>query len=101
MRTNRPSRLRALVLTLLLGCSLPLAEAQAVDFSPVVRPIEIGFDAAIIRPLRFTALVVGGVLLAPSLLLSLPNGSSTRNEAIELYWTIPYESVFERELGDF
>ncbi|MDP6977614.1 MAG: hypothetical protein QF570_03300 [Myxococcota bacterium] len=65
-----------------------------------MRPIEVGFDAVIIRPLRLLNLMIGGVVLGPSLLLSLPNGSSTRGEAIETYWTIPYEQLVERELGD-
>ncbi len=99
MRKNLTSPWRALVFSLLC-CSLPLSEAQALDTTPVVRPIEIGFDALIIRPLRLMNLLIGGAALGPSLLLSLPNGSSTRNEAIATYWTIPYEQLVERELGD-
>ena len=99
MRKKRPSRWQAFAL-LLVCASLPLAEAKAAETGSVMRPIEIGFDALIIRPLRLINLMVGGVILGPSLLMSLPNGSSTRNEAIELYRTIPYESLVKRELGE-
>lgn len=79
---------------------MPMSSAHAIDWSPIVRPLEIGVDAVIIRPLGVMNLAIGGLLLGPSLLMSLPNGEATRHEAIETYWTIPYEQVFERELGD-
>ncbi len=99
MRKNRPSRWQALLLTLVF-CALPIAEAKAVESSDVLRPLEVGFDLVILRPVRAFNLLVGGLILGPSLLMSLPNGTSTRDEAIELYWTIPLESLTERELGD-
>ncbi|MCP5044054.1 MAG: hypothetical protein GY944_23745 [bacterium] len=82
-------------------CALPLFEAQAAEGRNVWRPVEVGFDAVIVRPLRLTTLMLGGVLLGPALLMSLPNGETTRDEAIEIFWTIPYEALLEQELGDF
>lgn len=100
MRKRRTPRTTILAFILIVSM-LPSLTAQAQNLTNVLKPVEIGFDAVIIRPLQLTTLVVGSVLLCPALLLSVPNGETARSEAIELFWTIPYENLVERELGDF
>jgi hypothetical protein len=102
---NRISRtLPALLLTLAL-CWVPVLNAQAFDtpefLQPAVEPFQIGFDVLMIRPLSFVALVVGGVMFVPAIIMSAPNLTTTYDEAVEVFIMIPYEGVFERPLGDF
>lgn len=101
-------------------CAVPASQAQAFEFSDITDPVanffepvtsydysnavntfEVGFDAAIVRPLAVTTLIVGAIFLGPAVLLTVGDGKESRDEAIELYLTIPYEDAFERELGDF
>lgn len=86
-------------LTLAL-CAVPLSQAHALDTTEAVEAIEVGFDAVIIRPLRLFSLMLGGLFLVPSLGMSSLNGKTSREEAIETFWTIPYENLVERKLGD-
>lgn len=104
MRNRITKNLRALLLTLAL-CCLPQLEAQAFEtpdfLNSMVKPIEIGFDVVIIRPLGFATVIVGAALFVPAVALSLPNLSTTFDEALEIFITIPYENLFERPLGEF
>lgn len=99
MRKRPTRRLRITLLALVL-CVLPLFEAHAAETRDFWRPVEIGFDLVVLRPLGLTTIAIGGAFLGPALLISLPNGKTTRDEAIELFFTIPFEDVFQRELGD-
>ena len=82
----------------------PTAQANAFefpDFSELSEGFAIGFDAVIVRPLYITSLVVGSIMLLPAIGMAALDGEESRDEAIELFVTIPYEDAIERELGDF
>jgi hypothetical protein len=104
MRHRIPKTLSALLLGIAL-CCVPVLQAQAFDtpkfLEPAVKPMEIGFDAVIVRPLTFTTVIIGAAMFVPAVIISAPNLSVTYDEVVEVFITIPYESVFERELGDF
>lgn len=104
MRNRIPKTLRVLLLAVAL-CCVPVLQAQAFDtpefLQPAVKPFEIGFDAVIVRPLTFTTIIIGAALFVPVFIMSVPNLSTTYDEVVEVFITIPYESVFARELGDF
>lgn len=63
--------------------------------------IEVGIDIVLVRPLSAVSLFAGVALYAPAVGLSFMDGQSALDEAKEIFVTIPYEYVFERELGDF
>ena len=67
----------------------------------VVKPLEIGMDVLVVRPLAISTLVVGAAMLVPALLISAPDLTTTMDEALENFILIPYEDAFERELGEF
>lgn len=100
MRTRSAKNLGVLFLALAL-CCLPRLDARAIESSDIVKPLEIGVDAVIFRPLGLVTLAVGAVLFVPAIALSTPNLRATYEEAMEIFLRIPYENVFERPLGDF
>lgn len=113
MRNRITTRVGIFALALAL-CTAPASQAQAfefpdltggifddVDWDAVLHPIEVGFDAVIVRPLTMTTIVIGGVLLVPAVALSAAEGRDSWDSAIELFVTIPYEDAIQRELGDF
>ena len=59
------------------------------------------FDAAVLRPLGFTVLLVGSVFFVPVALLTAPNGRESIESAMEILVTGPADAVFKRPLGDF
>ena len=63
--------------------------------------MEVGFDAAILRPLGMIALVVGGTFVLPVAALTWPSGSGTMESAIERFVTTPADDLFNRPLGEF
>jgi len=77
------------------------AASKKADFSALSEGFVIGFDAVIVRPLYVASLVVGSIMLLPAIGMAALDGEDSRNEAIELFVTIPYEDAIERELGDF
>jgi hypothetical protein len=40
-------------------------------------------------------------MLLPAIGMAALDGEESRDEAIELFVTVPYEDAIERELGDF
>ncbi len=82
-------------------CCVPRVEAQALGVSDFVKPIEIGVDAVVIRPLGVVTLVTGALFFGPALAFSAVDVSANYDEALELFITIPYENVFKRQLGEF
>ena len=56
------------------------------------------YGAAILRPLQFVQLIVGGVFWLPSYPLAVPFG--WQDEVTELCVKQPYEGVFRRPLGE-
>ena len=84
-----------------VGSSEKKAAYKKMDFSALSEGFAIGFDAVIVRPLYITSLVVGSIMLLPAIGMAALDGEDSRNEAIELFVTIPYEDAIERELGDF
>lgn len=77
------------------------AASEKIDFSALSQGFAVGFDAVIVRPLYVASLVVGSIMLLPAIGMAALDGEDSRNEAIELFVTIPYEDAIERELGDF
>jgi hypothetical protein len=62
---------------------------------------EVGFDAAVLRPLGLIALVVGGAFVLPVALFTWPSGPGTFEAAVERFVTTPAEELFRRPLGEF
>ena len=60
-----------------------------------------GFDALIVRPVGFSAVLVGAAYFIPAAILSAPNGMDGIKEARAIFITVPFESVFKRSLGSF
>ncbi len=89
-----------------LGMAL-MAPAAAVHAdettsqSGAARVASIGFDAVILRPVGFVALVVGAGLFVPAALITAPNGWHSITEAREILVDNPAEHLFQRPLGDF
>ena len=77
------------------------AASEKTDFSALYHGVAVGFDAVIVRPLYVASLVVGSIMLLPAIGMAVLDGEDSRNEAIELFVTIPYEDAIERELGNF
>ena len=89
-------------MALILVCG-PTFQANAFEFpemSGLSEGFAVGFDVVIVRPLYITYLVVGSVMLLPAMGMAVLDGEDSRDEAIELFVTIPYEDAIERELGD-
>jgi hypothetical protein len=63
--------------------------------------LAIGFDALIVRPLAVCATITGAILFVPVFIISAAGGAEARDEALELFVTLPAKSVYERPLGDF
>lgn len=61
----------------------------------------VGFDAVVLRPLGFVAMVVGAILFVPTALITATNGRDGINDARAVFITPLVEEVFERPLGDF
>ena len=59
------------------------------------------FDAAILRPMGFAALVVGAGLFIPAAILVAPSGKDNLRTALDYFVLEPYEGTFERPLGKF
>ena len=59
------------------------------------------FDAVVLRPFGFAALIVSSAAFVPIALITWPNGTDSVIEARELLIDRPAKSVFERKLGDF
>jgi hypothetical protein len=57
------------------------------------------FDAAVLRPLGFAALVVGAGLFVPAAILVAPSGKDNLETALEHFVLKPYQATFERPLG--
>ncbi len=93
-------KLRALLLIAVL-CGLPRLDAQAIEMSEIVKPIEIGVDVMLIRPLGMLSLATGALFFGPALAFSAVDVSANYDEALEIFITLPYENVFKRPLGDF
>jgi hypothetical protein len=102
---NRRS-LSSICAILIAALSLPaLASAQTQPGSDTVPPppdyAAQAFDAVILRPLGFTAVIVGAAFFVPAAILTSPGGKDTIEEAMELLVIVPGEWVFTRPLGDF
>ena len=98
--SERPrSILRAAAVTLIAALLLPAGTAQAE--SPWASHGAKVFDVMLLRPIGFSALIVGSVLFVPVALLTFPNGRESVETAVEILVTEPAHSVFQRPLGEF
>jgi hypothetical protein len=104
LRHRKRRSLSNICATLIAALSLPtLAQAQGSS-DTVPPPPDYGaqvFDAVILRPLGFTAVVIGAAFFVPAAILTSPGGKDTIEEAMELLVIMPGEWVFTRPLGDF
>lgn len=57
------------------------------------------FDAAVLRPMGFAALVVGAGLFVPAAILVAPSGKENLETALDHFVLQPYKGTFERPLG--
>jgi len=64
------------------------------------RGTKIGVDVLIVRPLRLGACIAGAGFVYPVSVLAAPNSMSAREQVVDVLWTIPYENLTERELGE-
>jgi hypothetical protein len=96
-----PSRLAA---TLIAALLLPMrASAQpAGDVSPPPPDYAAAaFDAAIVRPIGLSVVVLGAVWFVPAAILASPGGRPAIREAWERFVLVPGRYVFVRPLGAF
>jgi hypothetical protein len=59
------------------------------------------FDVVVLRPLSFTQLIVGGVLMIPMGLVSVIGGVDNFKGTADIFVGQPYRDTFELELGSF
>lgn len=59
------------------------------------------FDAMLLRPIGFFALMIGAVLFVPAAALTAASGEESISEAKDVFITPYAQNVFERKLGDF
>lgn len=103
---RHPTRLslRPIAAALIAALLLPtLAQAQTGTDTvppPPNYPAQ-AFDAVILRPLGFTAVIVGAAFFIPAAILTSAGGKDTIEEALELLVLVPGKWVFTRPLGDF
>ena len=98
---NLAKNLSVLALTVAL-CSLPRQEARADDTADAVQSaIEVGVDIVLVRTLSLVQLIAGAALYVPAVALSFIDGQSSLDEAREIFVSIPFEYLVERDLGDF
>lgn len=76
-----------------LGPTSARADTQAI--------VDKTYDALILRPMSGFALLVGGVLFIPAVMLGSMNGSDGMSETWETFVERPYEATVDRELGEF
>lgn len=95
--------MRAVIPILTVGFLLLLtvSATPAQAGSGAGKVFDTSFDVLILRPTGFVATAVGAVLFVPAALLALPNGRAGVDQARERFITVPVESTFSRELGDW
>jgi len=102
--TTRRS-LRGLAATLIAALALPApAVAQSVDDDASRDASDYAaaaFDAAIVRPLALSVVVVGAVFFVPAAIISSPGGLTPIREAWDQFVVAPTRFVFTRPLGQF
>ncbi len=92
--------MRTLLITLLiLGSMLPMAPTASAD--RVDDAAAVGLDVLVLRPVGALTCLVGGAFFVPVYVISYPNGKAGREQARERFITIPWETTFERDLGDW
>jgi hypothetical protein len=91
---------RAAALALLAVLLVPAAAwAQAEIPAPPPTREEVAFDAAVLRPLRFSALVVGAGLFVPAAILTAPSGKKNLEAVLDYFVLEPAKAVFVQPLG--
>ena len=102
--------LRSIAATLAVGILLPGAGyAQDAEDAEATESTSSGwqhhtlaaFDAVVVRPLGFVAVLVGAAFVVPIVLVTWPTGPETMDRATERFVRVQARSVFERPLGDF
>ncbi len=64
------------------------------------RSAEIGTDVLLLRPLLLCKMVAGMGFVLPASYIAGPSSMDTREEVVDVFWTIPLQDLTERELGD-
>lgn len=82
----------------LLLLAAPGPAKAAIDTQSIV---DKTFDVVVLRPLGAFATVAGGVMSIPAALLAAPSGRRGFEETWNVFVEPPYESTFERPLGEF
>jgi len=102
-----PSRLKALAATLALVLATTLllpgtgyAQAANTNMSDLQHGAVVAFDAVVLRPLGFVALVTGALFIIPVAALTWPGGRGTLDDAVERFVTDPAKDLFEKPLGE-
>jgi hypothetical protein len=101
--TSRPT-FRALAATLIAALLAAPAAAQSADDDAARDAGDyaaIAFDAAIVRPLGVSVVVVGAAFFVPAAILAAPGGMTPIREAWQQFVLAPVNFVFRRPLGDF
>jgi len=105
MRRRPKSIMICLVGTAIAAILLPEAalarQPQGASPSRWQHALEVGFDAAIIRPLSLAALLIGGGFVVPVAVFTWPFGLETTEIAVERFVTLPADDVFNRPVGEF
>lgn len=105
MRTRLRPRLRSLLAACAVVVSLslaapPAAFAQDDDRNTAERVFAIGFDAAIVRPLRAVAVVVGFAIFVPAAIVTAPSGKTAIGHAWDKFVAYPSQIAFQEPLGE-
>src|SRR5262245_34378469 len=112
-RAKPVQRIAAAVLTAGLLCPA-LGRAADADLPPDEAPppaethwydgasrnFDVGFDAAVVRPLAALTLAGGATLFPFAALLTLPNGLDSVNDAKDRFVIEPWQYLVGRPLGD-
>lgn len=80
---------------LLLAAATPASAASTETITDAT------VDVALFRTLGAVSTAVGGVMFIPAALFSAPNGRDGIEEAWKIFVEHPYETTFERPLGEF
>jgi len=95
--------MRAVIATVMAVCLLgAMALPTTAEARPTANEVsDITLDVLVFRPAGLLSTIVGTALFVPAVIFTWPNGRAGIDQAWEHFVTVPYESTFRRDLGDW